>query len=370
MLAENFKRLSPRELTIAERFAGGETYTQIAQALHIAPSTVRNHLAAIYRKLKVNSKPTLIGALAAIRESAEHPPGHRVDTKTENVSKAAIGLVDQAPVRYCRSVDGVSVAHAQVGTGYPLVFGGSWMTHLEKDWENPGYGHYLSHLAENFTIIRYDQRGNGMSDWADVDISFQKMADDLKCVIDCYQYEKVALFGASQAAAVAIAYTCAHPERVSHLILYGGYPRGRRRRGDPAATAESEALATLIRQGWGRENPAYRQTMTSMFMPEASQEEETWFNEFQRACGPGENIARFREVFDDIDIVHLVDKIRCPTLVIHCVGDSVAPLAEGRLLATRIPQAQFVTLSSNSHMIFENDPEFPRFLESIRGLLA
>ena len=158
LLAENFKRLSPRELTIAERFAGGETYTQIAQALHIAPSTVRNHLAAIYRKLEVNSKPTLIGALAAIRESAEHPPGHRVDTKAENVSKGAIGLVDQAPVRYCRSVDGVSVAHAQVGTGYPLVFGGSWMTHLEKDWENPGYGHYLSHLAENFTIIRYDQR--------------------------------------------------------------------------------------------------------------------------------------------------------------------------------------------------------------------
>lgn len=302
--------------------------------------------------------------------SVELAPGANMPAPVPlTTAKAAIGLADQSPVRYCFSGDGVSIAHAQVGEGYPLVFGGSWMTHLEKDWENPGFGAYLSHLAKDFTIIRYDQRGNGMSDWDDVDISFDKMVDDLRSVIDCYEHERVAIFGASQAASVSIAYARQHPERVSHLVLYGGYSRGRRRRGNPEAAAESEALVTLIRQGWGRDNPAFRQTMTSLFMPEASKLEEAWFNDFQKACGPGENIARFREVFDEIDVANLLDGVNVPTLVVHCVGDSVAPLSEGKLLASRIPGAHFVTLNSNNHMIFERDPEFPRFLQSIRDFL-
>lgn len=284
-------------------------------------------------------------------------------------SGAEIGLDVQSPVRYCLSGDRVSIAHAQVGKGKPLVMAGSWMTHLEKDWENPGYGHYLKHLAKDFTIIRYDQRGNGMSDWDDVDISFDTMVGDLKSVIDCYGHKKIALFGASQGASVSIAYTTQHPERVSRLVLYGGYPRGRRRRGNPEAARESEALVTLIQQGWGRENPAFRQTMTSLFMPDATQQENDWFNEFQKACGPGANIARFREMFDEIDVTELLEKISVPTLVITCVGDSVAPLSEGKLLASRIPGAQFVTLNSDNHMILERDPEFPRFLSSVRNFL-
>lgn len=89
-----------------------------------------------------------------------------------------------------------------------------------------------------------------MSDWEGVDISFERMVDDLERVIDCYDFEKVAILGPSQAASVSIAYSVRHPGRVSHLILYGGYARGRRRRGNPEAAAESEALVTLIRQGW------------------------------------------------------------------------------------------------------------------------
>jgi pimeloyl-ACP methyl ester carboxylesterase len=243
------------------------------------------------------------------------------------------------------------------------------MTHLEEDWNNPGWRPYLSHLAKDFTVIRYDQRGNGMSDWDNVDISFDKMVDDLEAVIDCYDHEKIAIFGASQAAAVSIAYTIKYPERVSKLILFGGYPRGRCQRGDPESAAESGALVTLIRQSWGRDNPLIRQTMTSLFMPDATQEENSWFNEFQKTCGPGENIARFREMFDDINIVHMLGDVSVPTLVIHCVGDSVAPLSEGKLLASRIPGAKFVTLNSRNHMVFENDPEWPRLLNSVFNFL-
>ena len=280
-------------------------------------------------------------------------------------SKNECKLSDQSNVRYVLSDDGVSIAYADVGEGYPLVFAGCWMTHLEKDWESPGMRHYLTHLSKRFKLIRYDQRGNGMSDWDAVDISFERMVDDLERVIDRYEFEKVAIFGMSQAASVSIAYSLRHPHRVSHLILYGGYARGRRRRGSPEAAAESEALVTLIRQGWGADNPAFRQTMTTLFMPDANPEEAAWFNDFQKTCGPAENIARFREVFDGMDVSDLLDQIHLPTLVIHCSEDSVAPISEGKFLASRISGAQFVMLKSKNHMIFENEPAFPKFVQSI-----
>jgi len=289
--------------------------------------------------------------------------------ETQVSSKVDIGLADQSPVRFCSSADGVSIAHTEVGEGYPLVAVGSWMSHLEEDWSNPMWGHYISNLAQDFKVIRYDQRGNGMSDWDNVDISFDRMVDDLKAVIDCYDYEKVALFGPSQAASVSITYAQQYPEKVSHLILYGAYARGRCKRGNPEGIEESKALVTLIRQSWGRENPVVRQMMTSLFMPDASLEESTWFNEFQKTCGPGENLARFRELFDDIDVSHLLAEINIPTLVIHCVGDSVAPLSEGRLIASRIPGAKLVTLDSKNHMVFEKEPGFRRFLDAVHDFM-
>jgi pimeloyl-ACP methyl ester carboxylesterase len=250
-----------------------------------------------------------------------------------------------------------------------LVITGSWMTHLQEDWKNPGWGQYLRHLANDFELIRYDQRGNGMSDWDNVEIEFENMVDDLEAVITAYEHEKVAIFGPSQAAAVSIAYASRHPDKVSHLILHGGYSRGRRQRNSPETTAVSEALVTLIRQSWGNVNPAIRQTYTSLMMPDATREEANWFNEFQRTCGPAENIARFREIFDEINVVDLLDEINVPTLIAHCIGDSVAPLAEGKLLASRIPGAKFITFNSNNHMMFEHEPEFPRLIKCIDDFL-
>lgn len=288
---------------------------------------------------------------------------------TQVSSKGEIELSDQSPVQFCSSVDGVSIAHAEVGEGYPLVAVGSWMSHLEEDWSNPTWKHYIRNLARDFNVIRYDQRGNGMSDWDNVDISLNKMVDDLKAVIDCYGHEKVALFAPSQAASVSIIYAQRYPEKVSHLVLHGAYARGRCHRGNLEDIEESKSLVTLIRQSWGKENPMVRQMMTSLFMPDATQEESTWFNEFQKTCGPGENLARFRELFDDVDVSDCLAEINTPTLVIHCIGDSVAPLSEGKLIASRIPGAKLVTLNSNNHMVFENEPGFQRFLDSVRSFI-
>jgi len=142
----------------------------------------------------------------------------------------------------------VSIAHATVGEGYPVIVGGSFMIHLEEDWNNPGWGSYIGNLAKHFEVIRYDQRGNGMSDWDNVEISFERMVDDLSAVAQCYEYDKFAIFGASQAVAVSIAYARQNPEKVSHLLLFGGFTRGRRVIGGSEGKAESEAMATLYRQ--------------------------------------------------------------------------------------------------------------------------
>ncbi len=302
--------------------------------------------------------------------SVELVEGEKISAPESSSSRAGvIGLADQSPVSYCSSADGTSIAYADVGEGPPLIIAGFWMTHLEETWNDPILQPYLSQLAKDFKIIRYDQRGNGMSDWDNVDISFEKMVDDLEAVIDCHDLEKTAILGCSQAAAVSIAYTIRHPDKVSYLILYGGYPRGRCQRGDAETEAESKAIVTLIRQGWGRDNPATRQIMTSLFMPDATQEEANWFNEFQKKCGPAENIAGFREMFDDINVLELLPQLDLPVLVMHSVGDSAAPLSEGKLLASRIPGAKFVTFNSRSHVLSENESDFPRSIQAIREFL-
>jgi DNA-binding SARP family transcriptional activator/pimeloyl-ACP methyl ester carboxylesterase len=288
--------------------------------------------------------------------------------KIENV-KTDYVMAGQSTIRYVRSSDGVSIAYADVGDGYPMVFLGGWMTHLEKDWDSPVMRYFLTHLSDSYRLIRLDQRGNGMSDWSNVDISFERMVDDVERVVDKYDYEKIAICGASQGAAVSIAYAVRHPDRVSHLVLHGGYARGRCHRGDPGQKAESEAMVTLIRQKWGAENPAFRQYMTSLFMPDASKEDAAWFNEFQRTCGPGENMARIREMFDEMDVSDLLEQVNVPTLVLHCTGDSAALISEGKFLASRIPNAQFVALESNNHMITEYEPDFPKFVQSIMNFV-
>lgn len=279
-----------------------------------------------------------------------------------------IGLVDQGPVLYCSSTDGASIAYTEVGSGVPILAVGSWMSHLEQDWENPLWAHYLRFLAKDYRLIRYDQRGNGMSDW-DVPMSFDLMVDDLSAVMDRIDDKKVTLFGPSQAASVSIAFAIKHPEKVAGLILYGAYSRGRCKRGNLEEQQESDALITFFKQNWGNDNPVARQMMTSMLMPDATQQQAVWFNQFQKACAPADNIAQLRKLYDNIDVSGLLPDIEIPTLVIHCTGDVIAPLSEGKLIASRIPGARLVTLDSNSHLVFEHESGFSRFIETVNGFM-
>jgi pimeloyl-ACP methyl ester carboxylesterase len=169
---------------------------------------------------------------------------------------------------------------------------------------------------------------------------------------------------------VSIAYAVRHPERVTRLILYGGYARGRRKRGQQSETAQAEALLTLIREGWGQENPAYRQIFTSRFIPGATPEQARWFNELQRITTTPENAARIRTTLDDIDVTGLLPSVRVPTLVLHCRNDAVQPFEEGRRMAAGISGSRFVALDGGNHLILEHEPAWGRFLDEVTRFLG
>jgi DNA-binding winged helix-turn-helix (wHTH) protein/pimeloyl-ACP methyl ester carboxylesterase len=182
-------------------------------------------------------------------------------------------------VHFCTASDGVRIAYAEVGHGPPLIKAGNWLNHLEYDWESPIWSPFLHTLAAEHRLIRYDARGNGLSDWEVKDLSLEAFVRDLESVVEATGLDRFPLLGMSQGCAVSIAYAVRHPERVSHLVLYGGFARGRRKRGSQQDIAGGDAIVTLIRQGWGQDNPAFRQMLTSLFMPGATPEQMQSFND-------------------------------------------------------------------------------------------
>lgn len=188
---------------------------------------------------------------------------------------------------------------------------------------------------------------------------------DLESVVEANRLKRFALFGISQGCAVSIAYTVHHPERVSHLILYGGFARGRNRRD----AKHADTLVSLIRQGWGQENPAFRQFFTSLFLPDGTPEQMQWFNDLQRITTSPENAARILEATGGVDVTELLPRVKVPTLVLHCRNDAAQPLDEGRRIAAGIPGARFVALESRNHLILESEPAWARFQDEIRAFL-
>jgi class 3 adenylate cyclase/pimeloyl-ACP methyl ester carboxylesterase len=325
----------------------------------------------VNRALKADSRALGLRSLKNIAQPvdvfavAPSAPGTRSGTRTTN----ADDLKQQ--IHFCSAPDGVQLAYSTVGQGPPLVKTGNWMTHLEYDLESPIWRHLYRELAKDRTLIRYDARGNGLSDRTVDDISFDAFVHDLEAVIHAVNVERFALLGISQGCTVAIAYAVRHPERVSHLVLYGGYSAGRNKRSRTQAEKdENAALLTLMRLGWGKENPAFRQLFTSQFVPGATKEQADWFNELQRITVSPEVAARITEVVSDIDVTALLSQVSVPTLVMHARDDARVPFEAGRQMGAGIPRARFVTLQGRNHLFLETEPAFGQFLEQTRSFLA
>ncbi len=269
-------------------------------------------------------------------------------------------------VRYVTTSDGTRLAWAEAGAGPVVVKAANWLTHLEYEWESPLWRHWLQFFSANFRFIRYDERGCGMSDWQPGRLSVDQWTDDLEVVIDAARpTEPVTLLGISQGGVACIRYAIRHPERVGCLILYGSYARGVFRRGTPDSQATFRAVIDLARVAWGSENPTFRQVFTSRFVPGARPDQLQWFNELCRKSTTGEIAALLFGARAAVDIESTLGEVHVPTLVLHARDDAIAPVEEGRRLATGIAGAEFVELDSANHVLLQDEPAWRRFQEAV-----
>lgn len=276
---------------------------------------------------------------------------------------------DRQEIRYCRTPDGVRLAYAISGNGPPLVKTANWLNHLEYDWQSPIFHHLFHGLSLNRTLIRYDARGNGLSDWDVPELSLDAWVSDLETVVEATGIKRFPLFGVSQGCAIAVAYAAHHPEHVSHLILLGGYLVGGNKRA-PENREKRKALATLIRLDWGADSPALRQMFAMHLAPDATKEQADSFNELQRRTTSPEMACRYFEASGEVDTSEFADKVTAPTLVLHARGDLQVPFEMGRQLAAAIPGARFVALQGRNHLLLEGEPDTKRFFEEIELFLA
>jgi pimeloyl-ACP methyl ester carboxylesterase/DNA-binding winged helix-turn-helix (wHTH) protein len=272
-------------------------------------------------------------------------------------------------IHFCAARDGARLAYARLGAGAPLVKVANWFSHLELDWASPIWKHWLARLGRDHELIRYDARGNGLSDWQPPSISFSAFVSDLGAVIDAAGVQRAPLLGISQGAAAAVAYTAQNPERVSALILIGGCARGWRVKNHPKLTERIEALMTLMRQGWDAEHSAFRHIFTSTFFPGGTREQMDWFDELQRQTTSSDNAAAILSALGEVDVREQLAHIRVPTLVVHARGDRVVPMKDGLELATGIAGARFVALDTGNHLLLEAEPAWQRFERELDGFL-
>jgi len=272
-------------------------------------------------------------------------------------------------ITFCRTKDGINLAVASLGQGMPLVSIPTWLTHLEYDWQNPFRAPLWHFLADRFRLIRYDGRGFGLSDRDVTDISSATFNLDLEAVIDALDLRSYTLLGVSQGAATAIDHATRYPERVSKLVLHGGFALGRNKRDSAQEPELAKALIAILREGFGDQNSALLRVFSSVFFPGASEQQIKWCANLLRLSTSVENATKNRNASDNIDVIDLLPNVSAPTLVLHCRHDNAAPFDGGRRIAASIPHARFVTLESENHVPLPGEPAWVKFIEAIESFL-
>jgi pimeloyl-ACP methyl ester carboxylesterase/DNA-binding CsgD family transcriptional regulator len=273
-------------------------------------------------------------------------------------------------IGFCTTADGTRIAHATAGRGPPLVRVGTWLTHVERDWDSPVWRHWLEALSEDRTLVRFDLRGSGLSDRRAGELSLDAWVADLEAVVDSLGLRRFPLLGLCHGGAIAVAYAARHPERVSRLILYDSYCRGGLADGRPPEMVEqAQTLARMIRFGWGKRVSAFRQLFANLLMPDAAPELIRSLGDLQRDSASPEGAHRLWNAFHKVDVRAKAPRVSAPTLIFHLEGDAMVPFDEGRQLAASIPGARFVPLPGRNHILTPDDPAWPVFVDETRRFL-
>jgi len=273
-------------------------------------------------------------------------------------------------IKFCTSFDGTRIGYASSGNGSPLVMTTNWLSHLEFDWESPVWNHWITQLSKEHTLIRYDQRGCGLSSLETDDLSLDALVRDLETVVESLELDKFPLLGICSGAPVAMAYAVQHPDKVTHLILHGAF--GIKRQTDISA-ARRERIQTmlgLVRTGWGQDNPAFRQFFSTLFMPDATQEQMDWYNDLQHRSTSPDTALQILKMVINLDVSSLLPQVTVPSLVLHSRGDAVVSFDQGCDIAAAIPDARFVALESQNHILLGDEPAWDRFLAEFHTFIG
>lgn len=363
----NLNQLTEREEEILLLICEGQSNQEIANNLFLTHGTVKWYASQIYRKLGASNRAEAVTRAHELRLiSSNH-----LETTSNKTLKVSLKQDDlQQVIRVFTSFDGTQIAYATSGMGSPIVEAAHYMSHLELEWESPIYRHLLREFMRNHMLIRYDERGTGMSDWDIEDHSFEAWVKDLEALVKVTDADKFPLFGKSQAGAVAVAYAAQHPEKVSHLILLGAYAVGGAKRDTlPEQHQKREAFMSLILQEWGRVNPAFRHYMATNEFPEGPIELITDMEKLIQASSTVDNIVKMTRIMGNVDVRELAKQIKVPTLIFHATRDQIVPFEQGRLLASLIPDAQFVALDTMNHLLVEGEPAWHKFQSVLRDFL-
>lgn len=288
------------------------------------------------------------------------------DTRTSPQHRGA----SEQKIAFCRTLDGVRLAYGQTGSGPPLLKTANWLNHLEHEWENPLWQHWIEELSSRHALLRYDERGNGLSDWDIPELNFDQLVDDLRTVADAAGLERFDLLAISQGCPVAVAFAALQPKRVRRLVLINGFAAGWRYLREEEQLESWKAISTLVKTGWGKNTPTFRQIFTSQFFPDATREQADWWNELQKKSASPENAYRFMQLFGGINVLKLLPQVRVRTLVMHCRDDQLIPFEAGRIMAARIPGAEFVTLNSRNHLPLPNEPAWAVLKRELQRFLS
>ena len=275
-------------------------------------------------------------------------------------------------VRFCRAPDGVRIAYAVHGSGPPLVVTTCWLSHLQHDWQSPVWRHFLRDLGEVATVVRYDERGHGLSDRDVDDFSLEARIDDLEAVVEHSGVDRFAVMAMSQGGPVGIRYVARqlaeHPGRVTRMIFYGSYATAL-----PDPTDEDremdDAIDQIIKVGWSRPTPEFRRVFTTMMIPGASEEQMSWLDELQRVAVTADTLYRARRQRVLADATGDLGRLTLPTLILHSVGDRMNDFERSRVLASGIPDARLVPLQSANHIVLEDEPAWRVFVEEVGAFL-
>lgn len=268
-------------------------------------------------------------------------------------------------IAFTRSRDGASISYALSGDGPPLVRAGTWLTHIQHDWDSPVHRHWLRFMSERHTLVRYDPRGCGLSQRDITSLTFTDWVDDLEAVVDKLGLEKFPLIGMSQGAAVSVAYALRHPERISHLILYAPLIRGWQR----VSSAHAEQwrnIEKLVASDWGEKSLAFPAMFAHMFIPQGTTEQILWYTDIQRKTADKQMAVMIMKVLGELDLWSNLKDINVPTLVIQVAGDRCIPSERVKETAMLIPACEFASIDSNNHILLEDEPGWEQFKSIFR----